>query len=315
MKISFLIYFLLTLIACQTVKKEEEKQKVEFVSTEIDLPQEAISFSGKPLYRKAIDEATLKKTDSIIQSLQQKPELLEEDYIALGSHYIATNRFRDAIAVYTKGLASYPTSFKLLRHRGHRFINVRELENAIVDLSKANDLIGDENEKILEYDAKGKPTGSYQYWIWYHIGLYHLLNEEYKKAAEAYNTCLSLAMNGKNNVGVSAWLYTVYQKMGESELAKRAIETITKDYDTDREHPYFKRVMLYKGNLKPQDILNVNKPVEQWTARDITIAYGVADWYSHQQDTNVAEGIYEKILQTPHWNAWAYVVTDKIVAE
>ncbi|NJR42151.1 MAG: insulinase family protein, partial [Akkermansiaceae bacterium] len=57
-----------------------------------------------------------------------------------------------------------------------------QLDNAIADLNRAEELIRDQPD-VPEYDATGHETGTYQHWIWYHIGLYYFLNQAYIQAA------------------------------------------------------------------------------------------------------------------------------------
>lgn len=277
-----------------------------------DMPiQEAVSFGGKPLYRNPVDAEKLAELDQLIVAIEMKSDLSEDDYIEMGRHYISGNRFQESIDVYTRGLEAYPDSFKLRRHRGHRYINVRELDKAIVDLNEAVELMGDTSSDVMEYDGNGKPYGTYEHWIWYHVGLYHYLNENFDEAARAYEKCAATAMDNKGLVGASDWLYNAYQKGGNSAEATRVIDAIAEDIDSDRNHPYFHRVMVYKGIEKPGDLLDVNKPADQWTGRDITLGYGIANWYKFNGDENTADKIYKAILQTPYWNSWAYVVSDK----
>lgn len=274
-------------------------------------PQEAVSFGGQPLYRNNVAAEKLGELDQLIAAIEMKADLSEDDYIEMGRHYIAGSRFQDAIALYTRGLEAYPDSFKLRRHRGHRYINVRELDKAIVDLNEAVELMGDTSSDVMEYDGNGKPYGTYEHWVWYHVGLYHYLNENFDEAARAYEKCAATAMDNKGLVGASDWLYNAYQKGGNSTEAARVIDAIPEDIDTDRNHPYFHRVMVYKGIEDPAHLLDIDKPADQWTGRDITLGYGIANWYKLNGDEESAEKIYKAILQTPFWNSWAYVVTDK----
>ena len=274
-------------------------------------PQEAVSFGGKPLYRNPVDAENLAEYDRMIAAIEMKTDLSEDDYIEMGRLYIAGNRFQDAISLYTRGLKAFPDSFKLRRHRGHRYINVRELDKAIVDLNEAVELMGNTSSDVLEYDGSGKATGTYEHWVWYHIGLYHYLNEDFSEAARAYEKCAATAIDNKGMVGASDWLYNAYQKGGNPTEAARVIDAIPADIDADRNHPYFHRVMVYKGITKPAELLDVNKPADEWTGRDITLGYGIANWYKFNGDEQTAEKIHKTILQTPFWNSWAYVVTDK----
>lgn len=274
-------------------------------------PVEGTSFAGEPLYRNPVADDRLAELQAEIAPLEAKSGLTEDDYIALGRLYIAANRFRDAIDLYTRGLVEYPESFRLLRHRGHRYINVRELDNAIVDLKRAAELIGDEHGDVLEYNADGEPTATYEHWVWYHIGLYHYLNENWEEAAAAYQKCVDTAISNSNRVGATDWLYNALRKGGMHEAAQAAIDAIPADIDTNREHPYFKRVMLYKGELEPSAILDISRPASEWSGFDITVGYGVGNWYEFNGDSETADLIHRKIVETPYWNSWAWVVTDR----
>lgn len=274
-------------------------------------PIEATSFRGEPLERNPVPADRLAEIDSAIQPLEEKGELSEDDYIELGRLYIAANRFRDSIDLYTRGLEQYPESFRLRRHRGHRYINLRDLDSAIVDLREAVDLIGDEHTDVLEYDAEGEPTATYEHWVWYHVGLYHYLNEEWEDAADAYRNCVETATNNGVLVGATDWLYNALMKGGMTEAAAEALTAVPPDLDTNQEHPYFKRVMVYQGEIEPSEVLDVDKPASEWSGFDITAGYGIGNWYRFNGDEETANRIHQKILETPYWNAWAYVVTDR----
>ena len=49
------------------------------------------------------------------------------DYIIwFGRRLAYLYHYKDAIRVYTEGLATHPDSYRLLRHRGHRYISIRK---------------------------------------------------------------------------------------------------------------------------------------------------------------------------------------------
>ena len=64
-----------------------------------------------------------------------------ERVIWLGRRIAYTGDYRRAIEVYSRGLAAHPENAKLLRHRGHRYITVRELDRAVDDLERAARLV------------------------------------------------------------------------------------------------------------------------------------------------------------------------------
>ena len=57
--------------------------------------------------------------------------------IGLGRRHASLGQFREAIDVYTRALAKHPKDARLYRHRGHRYITVRELDKAVADLTRA----------------------------------------------------------------------------------------------------------------------------------------------------------------------------------
>ena len=315
--LSFVAAVLIACVSCDrnTAVSESSQPQTDLTDSSVqssDRPrQEAVSFGGKPLYGHTVDAEKLAEYEQKIAAIEKKQELSEDDYIEMGRYYISGSRFRDAIDLYTRGLEEYPDSFKLRRHRGHRYINVRELDKAIVDLNDAVELMGDTSSETLEYDGSGKATGTYEHWVWYHVGLYHYLSGDFDEAARAYEKCAATAIDKKGLVGASDWLYNAYQKGGNLTEAARVIDAIPADIDADRNHPYFHRVMVYKGLENPSELLDVDKPVDEWTGRDITLGYGIANWYKFNGDEKTADEIYKKILETSFWNSWAYVVTDK----
>lgn len=273
---------------------------------------EATSFTGNPLYRRSVDAEKIEKFEKLIKELSQKDTLSEDEYIALGGYYVAIYRFQDAIAVYSRGLQLLPHSFKLRSLRAHRYISVRELDKAIVDLNEARVLIEKSpSRNAIEYSVDGTPHGSYELWIWYHTGLYHYLKTNYAEAAKAYEKCIEVSPEDKYLVSTVDWLYNSYQKLGDTEAVDRVLKILSPDMNLDKGHPYFKRIMLYKGEVKIEDIFDQDKPVEKWTARDMTIAYGVANWSVYQGNSKDAEKIYKNILTTPFWNTWAYIAAEK----
>ncbi|MEM7312587.1 MAG: hypothetical protein AAF497_05490 [Planctomycetota bacterium] len=293
----------------------ETESVVESTTATEQRPVEGTSFAGTPLFRNAVDSDRLEQLAAEMGPLESKGSLTENEYIQLGRLYVAANRFRDAVDLYTRGLEEHPNSFKLRRHRGHRYINLRELDNAIVDLERAVELIGTDHGDVLEYNASGEPTATYEHWTWYHIGLYNYLNENWEAAARAYQKCVDTATTNPTLVGATDWLYNAYRKGGMDDEAAAAIAAISPDLDTNTDHPYFKRVMVYKGELAADEVMDIDKPSSEWNGFDITAGYGIANWYAFSGNPEMAETIHRKILETPFWNAWAYVVTDKEYAD
>jgi tetratricopeptide (TPR) repeat protein len=306
MKNLFTLFLLVFLISCAKEKKSEMENTSQV--------PECISYLGRPLFAKIADSTALAKSDSAIAAIRSKSSLTEDDYIDIGSKLIAVNKFNSTVDVLTEGLAQYPNSFKLLRQRGHRYLNLRQPEKAIDDLEKAEALIRSQPE-VWENDATGKPTSTVQHQIWYHIGVYHFLKRNYTQCVDAFEKSLATAHGNKSIAGSSDWLYNAYQRANAADKSVK-IEAVLKPYSLeydidDKEYPYFKRLLLYKGLITPAQIIDANKPVDKMILAEVTKLYGLANWYAYQGKQNKADSLYRIIIQSNEWPGFAISAAEK----
>src|SRR5690554_911985 len=59
--------------------------------------------------------------------------------------------YDDSIRVLSEGLEKFPDDAPLLRHRGHRYITVREFDKAIADFERAAGLVEGKPDEIEYY--------------------------------------------------------------------------------------------------------------------------------------------------------------------
>lgn len=114
---------------------------------------EAISLFGRPLVSPAPSPAAVKSYEEALKNFAADPS--EDNWIWLGRRAAYLGRFREAIAVYSEGLKKHPDSYRLYRHRGHRYITIRQFGRAIADFEKAAALAAG---KPLEVEADGNPN-------------------------------------------------------------------------------------------------------------------------------------------------------------
>ena len=107
--------------------------------------------------------------------------------IWLGRRTAYLGRYREAIQIFSDGIARHPTDARMLRHRGHRYLTVRELDRAIVDFEKAVELMAGQPDAI-EPDglpnARNIATGTLHSNVWYHLALGYYLQGDFSRAAE-----------------------------------------------------------------------------------------------------------------------------------
>lgn len=300
MKNSISVLAILLLLSCSTKQSDQSNEN------QLGPEPEAYSFSGKPLLTKSADSVSLAKSDSLVAAVRSKSELSEVDYIDMGRSLVNTFRYKKAIENYSEGIAKFPYSFRLLRHRGHRYLNVRQLDKAIADLNKAEELIRSQSE-VFEYDAAGKPGATYQHQIWYHIGLYHFFKKDYSSCATAFEKSLATAKAGNDIAGSSDWLYNAYLRTGQKEKASAVLQPFTPDFAIDdKGYPYFRRLLFYKGLITPEELIDINKPIGDLSIAELTKLCGLANYYAYNGDQDAANIFYKKILDSREWAGWAY---------
>ena len=280
-------------------------------AAQAEAPVEATSFLGEPLVRRPAGEAQAAALADEIADFEARAEHTEDDFVALGGRYAAAGRYGEAIAIYSDGIELYPGSYKLRRHRAHRFLTTRKIEEAHADLIKAQSLIDHEAAPVVEYRLNGDANGAYQHWILYHLGVTRYLSGDYTQASEIFAACLDTATSNDMRIGAVDWQYLSLLRDGKPEAAEAALELISADIDADETKPYFKRVMLYKGARQLDQVLDLAKPAEDWSARDVTVGYGAAVWLESRDESETARNLRQIILASPYWNIWAYLVAEK----
>src|SRR5215510_4795254 len=103
-------------------------------------PFQAISFLGDTLRELPLAAATRARYEQQLAeartAYEHSPTNLDS-IVWYGRRLGYLGRLRESIEIYTRGLAIHPDNPWLLRHRGHRYISVRELDRAIADLERA----------------------------------------------------------------------------------------------------------------------------------------------------------------------------------
>lgn len=274
---------------------------------------EATSISGKPLYPMELPAETRKTLEANLAAAEAeyaKNPKGEEAIIWLGRRQAYLWRYRDAIDTFSKGLALHPASYKLYRHRGHRYITIREFDRAVADYEKAAALIKgvpDEVEPDGAPNKYGKPRSTSHSNIWYHLGLAYYLKGDFTNALRAYQECMKFSANDDMRVATLDWLYMTYRRLGRHGAAKLLLDQVSAKMDILENESYHKRLLMYKGVLKPEQLLDTA------SADDLTVAtqgYGVGNWYLVEGNKAKAREIFEKVVQGRQWAAFGFIAAE-----
>ena len=225
-------------------------------------------------------------------------------------------RLREAIDVYTKGIEQYPENPWLYRHRGHRYISVRELDPAIADLEKATTLTQgkpDEVEPDGQPNAQNTPIGTLQSNIAYHLALAYYLKGDYERAIPVYRKELAEARNDDRRVSTAHWLYMSLRRLGRDADAKQMLTPFTRQMNVIENETYHRLMLLYKGELPVDSVLTVG-PTGEMSVTDATGAYGVGNWHLYNGRRAEAERVFQRILAGGQWGAFGYIAAEKEMA-
>ena len=234
-----------------------------------------------------------------------------EALIWYGRRTAYLGQYAQAIAIFSKGIEKHPNEPKLYRHRGHRYISIREFDKAITDLEKAAELIqGTPNE--IEPDgmpnAMNIPVSSLHGNIYYHLGLAYYLVGNYEKAYEAYLKCRDSGSHYDNIVSSTHWLYMIQQRMGNPAKADSLLAPIHPDSTVIENQSYADLCKLYKGWI-PVDSLIQQGP--GGNPSNDAVRYGVANWYLYHSDTTKAKEMMEGLLETNTFASFGYIAAEQ----
>ena len=272
---------------------------------------EATSLSGQPLHRISLPdqqklEANLAQAEKDLAANPKSADAI----IWVGRRLGYLWRYRDAIEMFSRGVAAHPDDPRMYRHRGHRYITVRDFDNAIKDFEKAISLIKgqpDEIEPDGQPNAAGKPRTTLHFNIWYHLGLAYYLKGDYARALDAYNECMKVSHNDDSVTATSDWMWMTLMRLDRKAEAARVLERITPKMDILENGSYHRRLLMYKGLEKPEALLDPTN------ADGLTIAtqgYGVGNWYYVTGNTARARETFEKVVASPNWSAFGYIAAE-----
>lgn len=224
---------------------------------------------------------------------------------------------REAIDFFTDGIAEHPGDARFYRHRGHRYITVRQLDSAIADLEQAAQLERgqpDEVEPDGQPNARGIPTSTLQFNIWYHLGLAHYLKGDFDNALRAYRACMAVSKNPDAQVATSHWLYMTLRRMNRAAEAARVLAPISPEMDIIENGSYHRLLLMYKGLLPADSVFRLREGTEA-SLQDVTQAYGVGNWHRYNGRPEEALRVFRAIVTArSQWPAFGYIAAEAELA-
>jgi len=234
-----------------------------------------------------------KETKAIQKEIEKNPSSTEL-WMKKGLELAKQMHFREAIEAYSIGLSHNPFHALTLRHRGHRLISTYRFEEATFD---------------FELSSRLDPSN----WdTWYHLGLAYYLIGDFERANNAYSRCLDMTKEDQEElVAIVDWKWLTLMRLGKIEEAKEVLQLVNEKTEPGENTVYKERVLMYKGKIKPENILENIPGYEGDGFGDFELAtqgYGVSMFFYFNGEKEKAFDLFRRILQhDTFWSAFGFI--------
>ncbi len=295
----FILSFLFTAISITSLAQKQNCEDKQY-------PAPSLTDSLKKVF-----EANLRSAEK-----KYKADSLNADHIIwYGRRLAYLGYYKEAIAIYTKGIKLHPNNPRFYRHRAHRYITLRCNDNAIADLKKAIDLTKDQIDEIEEDgipNSRNFPTGTLHTNIYYHLGLAYYLKGDNRQALLAWEKCLDISDNDDMKVATLNWLNIVLRKMGRQKDADRHLLDVTKEMQIIENYDYYDILLMYQSR---DDSKLVEKTQNQQTLSNATLGFGLGTYYQLKGDKGKAKEMLEKVVAGNQWSSFGYIAAEAEMAK
>lgn len=279
---------------------DENQSRVGDVEFSQDSPErvlaepQATSLFGELLFAIVDTTGAIREADLALAGAPEDVDLI----IAAGRVRRNFWQYRQAMDLYGQAMTLAPSDWRPYRYRGHRYISVRQFDDAIVDLERARDL------------------APFNWDISYHLGLAYFLAGRFADAADEYLRCLDLenqaeaiaaqaedfrscsqnASDQDSRIAMTEWAVRAALRSGRGEVASNLLSQIPLGLEVGENLPYYHDLLFYKGEMTAEELLGPDAPY-----RRETVGYGVANWLVTQGDTARAVELLEELVEDPWW--------------
>jgi hypothetical protein len=285
----------------------------------IAAPVEAVSLLGDSLRRPPLTvEARARHEQNLAaaRAALERTPTNADSIIWYGRRLAYLGRYRDAAETFTHGIELHPADARMYRHRGHRWITLRQFDRAIQDLSRAAALVRDRPDEV-EPDGipnpRNTPIGTLKSNIWYHLALAHYLKGDYEAAIPIYRAELDSATNDDRRVSTAYWLYLALKRSGRHAEALGVLEGITGDMQVIENDDYWQMLLMYKGAVTPESIAPaiIGHPSQ---VSEVTRLYGLAMFHEFNGRGDDSRRTLRGIVNGSQWPAFGYIAAEKELA-
>lgn len=276
-------------------------------------PPGALSLTGEPLPSLGPDGLALewmeKEGEAALAAWNYRPTELNAVWVGRRLAYMG--RFPEAIQWFASALETFPESYRLRRHMGHRLLTIREIDAAIAILGEAKALAADAPNRLEPDGAPGpeaEPRSTTHGNIDYHLALGHYLKGEFGRAADLWLGCArDWARNDDARVAAIHWAYVSLVREGRRTEAEAALGMVGAEPDVIENVAYADLVALYRGEARLVDLL-------ARADRNAALDYGLARWMLANGDEADGAALLEDLGRRPGWTAFGVLAAEADLA-
>ncbi len=308
MKILKSIVVLLSLASCSglgsTAKLPADVQCLSLTGTELR-PAEL----SDERYASLLDNLLAAETE-----LVQDPRD-EMAAIWVGRRLGYLGRYREAITIYGDALEFHPESYRLRRHRGHRYISLRRFPDAIEDLGQAARLADGVPDSYEQDGAPNEfdiPRSTTQSNIFYHLALAQYLDGDFARSLESWRRCLYFSeVNDDMFVAAAYWNVLTLWRLSMDAEARLLLDEIRPEMDVIENHDYHRLLLLFKGDLPAEQVETV---FDATAPSPATVGYGLGMWHWKNGRTERAFQIWQRVVDETYWPAFGHIAAEVEIA-
>lgn len=279
---------------------------------------EGTSLLGAPLERPEMGSAPREEQEALLAAARERVAAAPEDleaWIWVGRRLGYLGRYREALAHYGEALARFPDAPELYRHRGHRFLTVRELAAAVADFERGIALAlarPDAVEPDGLPNARNQPTGTLRSNLHYHLALARYLQGDAAAAAAEWERARDAVDNPDNLVAASYWLYLARAEAGDAAGAAAALAPIRADLDVIENGDYHRLLLLFRGEADPDEL--IADVAEERGVALATVGYGVAAWRLLRGEQEAGAALLARVIRQTPWPAFGHLAAEARLA-
>ncbi len=157
-------------------------------------------------------------------------------------------------------------------------------------------------------NTQGIPVSSLHTNIWYHLGLTYYLKGMYEESLEAFIKGMDALALEDNFVSCGHWVYMNLRLLKRDEDAKKVTDKVHKKMKIIENHYYHKIMLMYKGEISPEELLELAS--EEGDLANAAIGYAVGNWYFYNGKKEKAKTIFEEVVSLDNWATFGYIAAE-----